>query len=44
MGCEAACPIFPGKKCLGWALSDPAGVDVEAVRSIRDEIKAASRP
>ncbi|MDX2560957.1 arsenate reductase ArsC [Streptomyces sp. TX20-6-3] len=40
MGCGDACPIFPGKKYLDWALEDPAGQGVEAVRPIRDEIKA----
>src|ERR1700761_2578526 len=39
MGCGDACPIFPGKKYLDWALEDPAGKGVEAVRPIRDEIK-----
>ncbi|WP_329203865.1 arsenate reductase ArsC [Streptomyces sp. NBC_00683] len=40
MGCGDACPVFPGKKYLDWALEDPAGQGVEAVRPIRDEIKA----
>ncbi|MCT7350765.1 arsenate reductase ArsC [Streptomyces sp. 15-116A] len=40
MGCGDACPIFPGKKYLDWALEDPAGKGVDAVRPIRDEIKA----
>lgn len=40
MGCGDACPIFPGKKYLDWALADPAGQGVEAVRPIRDEIKS----
>ena len=39
MGCGDACPYFPGKKYLDWALEDPAGQGVEAVRPIRDEIK-----
>ncbi|WP_432933004.1 arsenate reductase ArsC [Microbispora sp. CA-135349] len=39
MGCGDACPIFPGKKYLDWALDDPAGKGVEAVRPIRDEIR-----
>lgn len=38
MGCGDACPIFPGKRYLDWALDDPAGQGVEAVRVIRDEI------
>ncbi|MET9391999.1 arsenate reductase ArsC [Streptomyces sp. NPDC006624] len=40
MGCGDACPIFPGKKYLDWALTDPAGKGVEAVRPIRDEIRS----
>jgi arsenate reductase len=39
MGCGDACPVFPGKKYLDWALEDPAGQSVEAVRPIRDEIR-----
>ncbi|MGW3355738.1 arsenate reductase ArsC [Streptomyces bungoensis] len=39
MGCGDACPVFPGKKYLDWALADPAGKGVEAVRPIRDEIR-----
>ncbi|MEU4996040.1 arsenate reductase ArsC [Streptomyces sp. NPDC021622] len=39
MGCGDACPVFPGKKYLDWALEDPAGQGVDAVRPIRDEIK-----
>ncbi|MFC4335453.1 arsenate reductase ArsC [Salininema proteolyticum] len=40
MGCGDACPVFPGKRYLDWKLDDPAGQGVEAVRPIRDEIKA----
>lgn len=39
MGCGDACPIFPGKRYEDWALADPAGKGVEAVRPIRDQIK-----
>ena len=42
MGCGDACPIFPGKKYLDWALDDPAGQGVDAVRPIRDEIRGLS--
>jgi protein-tyrosine-phosphatase len=38
MGCGDACPVFPGKRYLDWALPDPAGLTVEQVRPIRDEI------
>ncbi|WP_066583053.1 arsenate reductase ArsC [Cellulomonas timonensis] len=40
MGCGDACPIFPGKRYEDWALADPAGQGIEAVRPIRDEIRA----
>jgi protein-tyrosine-phosphatase len=40
MGCGDACPIFPGKRYEDWKLDDPAGLGVEAVRPIRDEIEA----
>jgi len=38
MGCGDACPVFPGKRYLGWDLPDPAGKPLEEVRAIRDEI------
>ncbi|GAT71051.1 arsenate reductase ArsC [Planomonospora sp. ID91781] len=40
MGCGDACPFFPGKRYEDWKLEDPAGQGIEAVRPIRDEIKA----
>jgi protein-tyrosine-phosphatase len=40
MGCGDTCPIFPGKRYEDWELDDPAGQGVEAVRPIRDEIRA----
>ena len=40
MGCGDACPIFPGKRYEDWELDDPAGRGVDAVRPIRDEIRA----
>ncbi|MBA2414457.1 MAG: arsenate reductase ArsC [Geodermatophilaceae bacterium] len=39
MGCGDACPIFPGKRYVEWELDDPAGLDVAAVRPVRDEIE-----
>jgi arsenate reductase len=38
MGCGDACPVFPGKRYLDWELPDPAGLPVDEVRPIRDEI------
>jgi protein-tyrosine-phosphatase len=43
MGCGDACPIFPGKRYEEWTLDDPAGLGVEAVRPIRDEIERRVR-
>jgi arsenate reductase len=40
MGCGDACPIFPGKRYEDWELTDPAGLGLEQVRPIRDEIRA----
>ena len=40
MGCGDACPVFPGRRYEDWPLDDPAGQSDEAVRAIRDEIKA----
>jgi protein-tyrosine-phosphatase len=40
MGCGDTCPIFPGKRYEDWDLDDPAGRGIDAVRPIRDEIKA----
>jgi len=39
MGCGDACPIFPGKRYEDWALDDPAGQGIDAVRPIRDAIR-----
>jgi protein-tyrosine-phosphatase len=38
MGCGDACPVYPGKRYLDWNLPDPAGLPVQDVRPIRDEI------
>jgi arsenate reductase (thioredoxin) len=43
MGCGDACPFFPGKRYEDWKLDDPAGQGIEAVRPIRDEIRARVR-
>ena len=40
MGCGDACPFYPGKRYEDWALDDPAGQGIDAVRPIRDEIRA----
>lgn len=40
MGCGDTCPYYPGKRYEDWQLADPAGQGVEAVRPIRDDIRA----
>jgi len=39
MGCGDACPLLPGKHYEDWELDDPAGLTLEQIRPIRDEIK-----
>src|SRR5450755_4313743 len=43
MGCGDACPVYPGKRYLDWDLPDPAGLDVAAIRPIRDDIRRRVR-
>ena len=38
-GCGDACPVYPGRRYLDWDLPDPAGLDVAAIRPIRDDIR-----
>ncbi len=40
MGCGDACVVYPGKRYLDWALDDPDGQPLEAVRAIRDDLDA----
>jgi arsenate reductase (thioredoxin) len=39
MGCGDACPILPGTRYEDWELTDPAGLPLDEVRPIRDEIR-----
>ncbi|MFT4235885.1 MAG: arsenate reductase ArsC [Microbacterium sp.] len=39
MGCGDECPFFPGVRYLDWQLDDPAGLDLQAVRPLRDDIR-----
>jgi protein-tyrosine-phosphatase len=39
MGCGDACPIFPGKRYEDWSVTDPAGLSIDDVRTIRDDIE-----
>ncbi|MGH3786744.1 MAG: arsenate reductase ArsC [Pseudonocardiaceae bacterium] len=43
MGCGDACPVFPGRRYEDWQLADPAGLGVEDVRPIRDEVERRVR-
>ena len=38
MGCGEACPFVPNLRTIDWALPDPKGQSLEAVRATRDEI------
>jgi protein-tyrosine-phosphatase len=38
MGCGDACPVLPGKEYVDWNLADPAGLCLEDVRELRNEI------
>ena len=39
MGCGDACPLYPGKRYLDWSLEDPADLDLDGVRRVRDDIR-----
>ncbi len=43
MGCGDACPVYPGKRYQDWVLDDPAGLDLEHVRPIRDDVERRVR-
>lgn len=43
MGCGDACPIYPGKRYEDWDLDDPAGLDIDRVRPIRNAIEVRVR-
>ncbi|MFS0705021.1 arsenate reductase ArsC [Cellulomonas sp. 179-A 9B4 NHS] len=40
MGCGDVCPFYPGVRYEDWVLDDPAGQGIDAVRPIRDAIRA----
>ena len=40
MGCGDACPFYPGKRYLDWRLDDPADLDLDGVRRVRDDIRS----
>jgi arsenate reductase (thioredoxin) len=43
MGCGDACPVYPGKRYVDWDLADPAGLPLDGVRAIRDDIELRVR-
>jgi len=43
MGCGDACPVFPGKRYVDWALEDPSDKTIEEVRPIRDDLEQRVR-
>ncbi|MER3388821.1 MAG: metalloregulator ArsR/SmtB family transcription factor [Microcella sp.] len=43
MGCGDACPVFPGRRYLDWAVEDPADLPLDGVRAIRDDIDGRVR-
>lgn len=38
MGCGDSCPVYPGTHYVDWDLEDPAGLPIDDVRPIIDEI------
>ena len=40
MGCGEQCPVIPGARHDDWPITDPAGLDLDAVRAIRDRVRA----
>jgi protein-tyrosine-phosphatase len=38
MGCGDTCPNYPGQRYLDWDLPDPAGLPLDAMRPIVDDI------
>ena len=38
MGCGDECPYIPGRRYVDWELEDPAGLQLDEIRRIRDEI------
>lgn len=43
MGCGDTCPVCPGKRYLGRDLPDPAGLTLDQVRPIREDIERRVR-
>lgn len=43
MGCGDTCPVDHGTRHEDWRLDDPAGQDLAAVRTIRDDVERRVR-
>ncbi|MBG6225642.1 hypothetical protein IWX63_002215 [Arthrobacter sp. CAN_A2] len=43
MGCGDTCPIYPGKKYEDWQISDPAAMDLDGVRTVREVLRTRVR-
>lgn len=43
MGCGDACPVYPGRRYLDWAVEDPVGRSAAEVAAIRDDIDGRVR-
>ena len=43
MGCGETCPICPGKRYEDWPVDDPAGQDLDTVRTIVDDVDTRVR-
>lgn len=39
MGCGDTCPVLPDKRYEDWPVADPDGLDLAAVRPIRDDLE-----
>lgn len=39
MGCGDTCPVIPGTRYVDWELTDPAGLSIDDIRPIRDDIE-----
>lgn len=43
MGCGDACPYYPGTRYVDWDLEDPAAMQIDGVRPLRDDIERRVR-
>jgi arsenate reductase len=43
MGCRDVCPVLPGKHYVDWEIDNPAGLSVDDVRTLRDEVERRVR-